>query len=84
MALRLAIAGLAFVVGIGLAHGVFEVVREAVVDSAVEAPVAVNSADPLDTVLPDLGNPKKSDIEHAMEGHILDQTELIGTYQRAK
>ena len=38
----------------------------------------------LDTVLPDLGNPKKSDIEHAMEGHILGQAELIGTYQRAK
>ena len=38
----------------------------------------------LDTVLPDLGNPKKSDIEHAMEGHILGQAEFIGTYQRAK
>ena len=38
----------------------------------------------LDTVLPELVKPKKSDIEHAMEGHILGQAELIGTYQRAK
>jgi Raf kinase inhibitor-like YbhB/YbcL family protein len=36
----------------------------------------------LDVVLPDLGNPTKTDLEKAMEGHILGQAELIGTYQR--
>jgi Raf kinase inhibitor-like YbhB/YbcL family protein len=37
----------------------------------------------LDTLLPDLGKPKKPALLHAMEGHILDQAELIGTYQRS-
>ena len=36
----------------------------------------------LDTRLPDLGKATKKDVEQAMTGHILDQAELIGTYQR--
>jgi hypothetical protein len=36
----------------------------------------------LDTVLPDLGQPPKETLLKAMQGHILDSTELIGTYQR--
>ena len=36
----------------------------------------------LDTVLPDLGKPSKAKLEKAMEGHILEQAELIGTYER--
>jgi Raf kinase inhibitor-like YbhB/YbcL family protein len=36
----------------------------------------------LDTVLPDLHRPTKQRLESAMEGHILDQAELIGTYER--
>jgi Raf kinase inhibitor-like YbhB/YbcL family protein len=36
----------------------------------------------LDTQLPDLGKATKKDVEQAMTGHILDQAELIGTYQR--
>ena len=36
----------------------------------------------LDTVLPDLGRPRKADLEQAMKGHILAQAEMIGTYQR--
>ncbi len=36
----------------------------------------------LDVVLPDLGEPTKAQLEHAMQGHILDQAELIGTYLR--
>ena len=36
----------------------------------------------LDTRLPDLGKATKKDVEQAMRGHILDQAELIGTYQR--
>lgn len=34
----------------------------------------------LDTVLPDLRVPTKADLEKAMSGHILAQTELIGLY----
>jgi Raf kinase inhibitor-like YbhB/YbcL family protein len=37
----------------------------------------------LDTVLPDLGKPNKPRLEKAMRGHILGQTELVGTYQKA-
>ena len=36
----------------------------------------------LNTVLPDLGNPTKAQLENAMQGHIIEQTELIGLYQR--
>lgn len=36
----------------------------------------------LDTVLPDLGEPRKDALEAAMQGHILEKTELIGTYQK--
>jgi len=36
----------------------------------------------LDIVLPDLKIPDKLQLEKAIKGHIIDQTELIGTYQR--
>lgn len=36
----------------------------------------------LDIELPDLYEPSKSQLEAAMAGHILDHTELVGTYQR--
>ena len=36
----------------------------------------------LDTVLPDLGRAKKADVERAMQGHVLAQAQLIGTYQK--
>lgn len=36
----------------------------------------------LDTVLPDLGAPTKSDLERAMEGHVLARAELVGTYKK--
>lgn len=36
----------------------------------------------LDTVLPDLGRPTKAQLEKAMSGHVLEQADLIGTYQR--
>lgn len=35
----------------------------------------------LDTTLGDLGQPTKSDLERAMKGHVLEQTELVGTYE---
>lgn len=38
----------------------------------------------LDTILPDLNNPTKQQLEKAMEGHILNETELIGTYQKIR
>lgn len=38
----------------------------------------------LDIVLPDLHEPDKAQLEHAMSGHVIEQTELIGTYQRGK
>ncbi len=36
----------------------------------------------LDIELPDLHQPSKAQLEKAMAGHIIGQTELIGTYQR--
>lgn len=37
----------------------------------------------LDAELPDLGPATKRDVEAAMQGHVLAQAELIGTYQRS-
>ena len=36
----------------------------------------------LDVVLPDLGEPDEAALAHAMKGHILAQTTLIGTYAK--
>jgi Raf kinase inhibitor-like YbhB/YbcL family protein len=36
----------------------------------------------LDTVLPDLGEPTKADLEKAMSGHVLAKGELVGTYEK--
>ncbi|MGZ8161753.1 MAG: YbhB/YbcL family Raf kinase inhibitor-like protein [Methylobacter sp.] len=36
----------------------------------------------LDIELPDLHKPDKTQLEKAMAGHIIDQAELVGTYQR--
>jgi Raf kinase inhibitor-like YbhB/YbcL family protein len=36
----------------------------------------------LDAVLPDLGKPTKAALEKAMHGHVLAQSELVGTYKR--
>lgn len=36
----------------------------------------------LDTVLADLGAPTKAALEAAMEGHIIEAAQLVGTYQR--
>jgi Raf kinase inhibitor-like YbhB/YbcL family protein len=38
----------------------------------------------LDTLLHDLRTPKKADLEKAMQGHVLAQAELVGTYQKQK
>ncbi len=38
----------------------------------------------LDAPLPDLGRPTKAALEKAMQGHILAQAELIGTYRKNK
>jgi Raf kinase inhibitor-like YbhB/YbcL family protein len=38
----------------------------------------------LDAVLPDLKRPDKAVLEKAMEGHILAQAVLIGTYQKGR
>jgi len=38
----------------------------------------------LDTQLGDLKTPTKPDLLKAMQGHVLEQTELMGTYQRSK
>ena len=38
----------------------------------------------LATVLPDLGRPDKAALEKAMQGHILAQAVLLGTYQKRK
>jgi Raf kinase inhibitor-like YbhB/YbcL family protein len=36
----------------------------------------------LDTVLPDLAQPDKAKLERAMQGHVLAQATLVGTYQK--
>ena len=36
----------------------------------------------LDTTLPDLGTPTKAELERAIQGHVLAQAELVGTYQK--
>jgi len=36
----------------------------------------------LDAPLGDLGEPTKAELERAMEGHVLERTELVGTYER--
>ncbi len=36
----------------------------------------------LDTLLPDLKQPTKAQLEKALQGHILGYTELVGTYQK--
>ncbi|HEY3234636.1 MAG TPA: YbhB/YbcL family Raf kinase inhibitor-like protein, partial [Polyangiaceae bacterium] len=38
----------------------------------------------LDTVLPDLSSPTKSDVEAAMAKHVLAKTELLGTYKKGQ
>lgn len=38
----------------------------------------------LDTRLPGLHRPTKADIERAMQGHVLAQAQLVGTYQKHK
>ena len=38
----------------------------------------------LDIVLPDLNRPTRAALEKAMAGHVLAQTELVGTYQRSR
>lgn len=38
----------------------------------------------LEVVLPDLGTPTKAQLEKAMAGHVLEQAELMGTYQKKK
>lgn len=35
----------------------------------------------LDIVLPELNNPDRAALEEAMQGHIVDETALVGTYQ---
>jgi Raf kinase inhibitor-like YbhB/YbcL family protein len=36
----------------------------------------------LDTILPDLGQPTKAQLEEAVQGHVLAQAELVGTYEK--
>ena len=36
----------------------------------------------LDSELPDLDRPTKRDLERAMKGHVLAETELVGTYAK--
>jgi Raf kinase inhibitor-like YbhB/YbcL family protein len=38
----------------------------------------------LDVLLADLGPATKADVEAAMQGHVLAQAELVGTYQKQK
>ena len=36
----------------------------------------------LDTVLPDLARPTKTQLEKAMQGHVLARAELVGAYEK--
>jgi Raf kinase inhibitor-like YbhB/YbcL family protein len=36
----------------------------------------------LDTLLPDLGNATKAALENAMQGHVIEMAELVGTYEK--
>jgi len=38
----------------------------------------------LDITLPDLGTPTKPDVEKAMQGHVIEKAELIGTYEKKR
>ena len=38
----------------------------------------------LDTVLAGLNKPTKAQVESAMQGHVLEQAELLGTYQKGR
>lgn len=38
----------------------------------------------LDLVLPDFGQPTKTELEEVMEGHVIATAELIGRYQRIR
>ena len=38
----------------------------------------------LDRRLPGLQRPTKADLERAMQGHVLAQAQLVGTYQKHK
>lgn len=38
----------------------------------------------LDVLLPDLGNATKAKLEEAMAGHVLADTQLVGTYERTR
>jgi Raf kinase inhibitor-like YbhB/YbcL family protein len=38
----------------------------------------------LDAVLPDLHEPAKALVEQAMSGHVVAQTQLVGTYERKR
>jgi Raf kinase inhibitor-like YbhB/YbcL family protein len=37
----------------------------------------------LDVALPDLNEPTKAQLEHAIDEHVLEKAELVGTYHRA-
>jgi Raf kinase inhibitor-like YbhB/YbcL family protein len=37
----------------------------------------------LDALLPELGAPTRAQLEAAMQGHVLAQAELVGTYQKS-
>ncbi|HSO19601.1 MAG TPA: YbhB/YbcL family Raf kinase inhibitor-like protein [Desulfosarcina sp.] len=38
----------------------------------------------LDILLPDLGEPDKAALESAMQGHIMETAELVGTYRKLR
>jgi hypothetical protein len=38
----------------------------------------------LDIVLPPLANPTKAELEAVMKGHVLEQVELVGTYEKKR